>query len=186
MDRIGGLQLTRVCRKCGATKLFEPATWVTHHGKPVGRVCRVCKIAYRSAWQKTNKDRVADIGKKSRLKHAKKRSAATIAWQKLNKEKCVAKQIAWCKKNPGKVNARCVKRYLAKKLRIPKWAGLKAIQAIYIEASELTQATGIKHHVDHIVPLQGKLVSGLHVQNNLQILTAIQNILKSNTMEDCE
>ncbi len=58
--------------------------------------------------------------------------------------------------------------------RVPSWADLDKIKQIYAECPE-------GYHVDHIVPLQGILVSGLHVENNLQYLTAEENIKKSNT-----
>jgi hypothetical protein len=62
--------------------------------------------------------------------------------------------------------------------RVPEWANLGAIKATYREAARLTKETGIAHHVDHILPLNGKTVSGLHVEANLQILTARENLLK--------
>ena len=62
----------------------------------------------------------------------------------------------------------------ARKLRaIPKWANLEKIKEIYRNRKE-------GFHVDHIIPLKGKNVCGLHVENNLQHLTAKENILKSN------
>ena len=39
------------------------------------------------------------------------------------------------------------------------------------------------HHVDHIIPLHGKLVSGLHVESNLQVITQAANCTKSNKYE---
>lgn len=69
--------------------------------------------------------------------------------------------------------------------RTPKWADQEAIRAVYERASQLTAETGIPHHVDHEIPLQGRLVSGLHVAANLRPLPARDNVLKSNTFEPC-
>ena len=61
----------------------------------------------------------------------------------------------------------------------PEWADLDAIKEFYIEAQRLTKETGIAHEVDHIIPIRGKLVSGLHVPDNLQILTEKENQTKN-------
>lgn len=58
--------------------------------------------------------------------------------------------------------------------RTPSWADLEKIKEIYAKCPE-------GYHVDHVIPLRGELVSGLHVENNLQYLLAIENIKKSNT-----
>lgn len=92
----------------------------------------------------------------------------------------------WAKNNPGKISAKRAKRRAAKLQRTPKWLSkeqLRLIEDIYIKSVELAKSTGIEHHVDHIVPLQGKTVSGLHVPWNLQILTAKENLVKSNQFE---
>lgn len=62
----------------------------------------------------------------------------------------------------------------------PPWSNRAKIKKIYAECKRISIETGNVHHVDHIVPLQGKLVCGLHVHYNLQILTAFDNLSKSN------
>lgn len=73
--------------------------------------------------------------------------------------------------------------YLAQRARAtPTWADMDAIKKIYLEARRKTEETGTLHHVDHIIPLRGKIVSGLHVHYNLQIITAQENLRKSNRL----
>jgi len=61
------------------------------------------------------------------------------------------------------------RRRAREKRATPPWADLTAIRAVYRQAEEMTKATGELHVVDHIVPLAGKLVCGLHVHWNMQV-----------------
>ena len=89
----------------------------------------------------------------------------------------------WKQLHPGARSAWTAKRRAAKLQRTPLWltqAHHKQIEQFYWEAAEVSKLVGEFYHVDHIVPLQGKTVSGLHVPWNLQILPAKENLSKGN------
>lgn len=85
----------------------------------------------------------------------------------------------WALEQKGKWVAYVIARQTRIKQATPIWADLDAIKEFYIEAQRLTKETGIPHEVDHIIPIKGKVVSGLHVPANLQILTEKQNQTKN-------
>lgn len=62
----------------------------------------------------------------------------------------------------------------------PRWADMDAVRRVYELASRLEQSTGQKYHVDHIVPLKGKTVSGLHNEFNLAVIPMLDNLKKGN------
>jgi 5-methylcytosine-specific restriction endonuclease McrA len=101
-------------------------------------------------------------------------------YSKYRKLRLAQTRAEWTKKNRGMKTA-CNARYKArKKQAMPGWANKEKIDALYVEARRLTEKTGIKHHVDHIVPLKSDIVCGLHWEGNMQILTAEENIKKHN------
>jgi 5-methylcytosine-specific restriction endonuclease McrA len=94
-----------------------------------------------------------------------------------------AKETRWRAANPHKMCAQATARRSAKMRRTPPWLTDEhraAFDEIYCNAALLTKFHGEKYHVDHIVPLRGVTVSGLHVPWNLQILSAKENLSKSN------
>lgn len=90
-------------------------------------------------------------------------------------------------KNKGKTNA-LVKLYrLVKLKRTPTWLSneeKQRIECYYQLAAMYTKYGNEKWHVDHIVPLQGKTVSGLHVPWNLRVIPAVENIRKGNKFDN--
>ena len=89
----------------------------------------------------------------------------------------------WRQEHPDRICAWVRKRQAAQLQRTPAWLteqDHQAIEVFYAEARRLTLTTGIPHEVDHIVPLLGETVCGLHVPWNLQILTRFENRAKAN------
>lgn len=115
---------------------------------------------------KAKYDKNAD---KLRLKRREKYAVAP----EIERETAKYRSREWRLANPGHRNA-LKRKYIADKgLRTPAWADLKAIVDFYKNCPE-------GFHVDHIYPLRGKFVSGLHVLENLQYLPAIENMRKNN------
>lgn len=74
-------------------------------------------------------------------------------------------------------------RYLRTCVATPKWADFDKIAEVYRERDRIIRETGIDHHVDHMVPLNGKLVCGLHVHYNLRVIEARENLKKYNKFD---
>lgn len=86
----------------------------------------------------------------------------------------------YCEKHPAAKCASNAARRAAKLKATPSWADRRAIRRVYEDARSLVVVTGQKMHVDHIIPLKGRFVSGLHVAENLRPLPARENVKKSN------
>jgi hypothetical protein len=105
--------------------------------------------------------------------HASNRKEYRREWVSANREKVTSDHRDWCARNPERRREHH-KRYHAAKVRAtPAWADLAAIEKFYADRPE-----GME--VDHMVALQGRNVSGLHVHWNLQYLTPYQNAAKGN------
>lgn len=134
--------------------------------------CIKCTNEQTDAWVAKNRDR---------------KKIASDKWRFSNPESVKQNSRKWAKENPGKRNAQTMKRIAAKKQATPPWLTkehYREIEAFYIESSRLTIETGIPHEVDHIVPLQGKAVRGLHVPWNLKVVTRTKNRQYSNRLVD--
>lgn len=118
-----------------------------------------------AAWRAINRERL---------------KAEDAARYRHNKDTQRAKIAAWKAANPEKVAAINAARRAARKSAVPSWANRFFIEEIYHLARLRTKLLGVKHHVDHIVPLRSEIVCGLHCERNLRVIPAIDNQKKHN------
>lgn len=149
---------------------------------------------YKKAWCKANPQKRNEANKRWRLNNpakylaSKLKEAAKRKLQPRKKNDPEANRKAqrkWLANNQAKRNAYNVKHQAAKLQRIPKWLSkeqLKEIEQFYVDCKELQWLNDPSDplEVDHIVPLKGKNVSGLHVPWNLQIIPKSLNCSKGN------
>ena len=172
--------LQKVCKVCSESKeLFE-------FGKKAGgrlgvnTTCKPCINASRDNDEYRAK-RTAIHHAYTMGEEAKASRVVSLAkYNKSDKAKAVTTKYRNTPNGRAVTNSITSKRRAAQLQRTVSWSNPEAIKAIYAEAAQLTIDTGIIHHVDHQVPLQGKTVSGFHHEDNLQILTASENCSKSN------
>lgn len=147
--------------------------------------------ARANAWRKANPEKWKAIAKRTRNKNKAKIIARNKEYNKNNPDKKRAwikkyndthkqERSAYGKRNRGKFNAYFAKHKMLRKKATPAWADMEEIKRIYEMASFMTRHTGIPHQVDHIYPIKGKTVSGLHVETNLRVIPAKENRSKSN------
>lgn len=144
-------------------------------------VCVACK-RHRSilslAYQKANPEGARQRARKWQAENPEKVAVMREAGKDLRKE--LGRR--WRRENHGLVLYRNAMRRKAVKRATPPWADKDAIRAIYEECARLRRE-GHDVHVDHIMPLRGVNMSGLHVHWNLQILPAKENLSKGNRVQ---
>jgi len=140
--------------------------------------CRSCSKSYLTKWRNENPSAFQDWYSENK----EKRAEYWKKWYAENKDSRARSYSEWAKQNKHIVNALIAKRNAAKVKATPKWADLERIRDKYREAVEITEKTGVRHEVDHIYPLQGRRVCGLHCEDNLQVIGKVENIRKSNRM----
>jgi hypothetical protein len=141
---------------------------------------------YKKSYVKNNKDRISEQAKKYELENKDKLTEYRTKRYNKNREYILAVNKKYKQDNPHIHATKESKRRAAKLNRTPRWlteVDFERIGNEYKLASILSKLTGTSWHVDHIVPLQGKLVSGLHVPYNLRVIPAKENISKTNKYE---
>ena len=171
------------CPKCREVKSFETFYASSTHKTGYASWCKPCeserskaknianrehRLAKAKEWQEANKDR---------------HRASIQVWRESNKERYANYFVKYREENRGACNAKWMRREAARKQRTPVWLTNemhKKIEVEYKLAAWCSKVMGEDYHVDHVVPLQGKTVSGLHVPWNLRVILGKENRMKSN------
>ena len=157
------------------------------------------RIRYHADPEKTRLRTHAKYEKNAEQIKAKRRAAYAV---NADKEKAIAKvrsaewrtknpnhegtrisKKQWKLNNPGKVRADTVKRRVAKMQRTPAWLtddDYWMLEQAYELAALRTKMFGFSWHVDHVLPLQGKNISGFHAPTNVQVIPGVENVKKAN------
>ena len=128
--------------------------------------CMACSREKSAKWTLLNREKYLELKTASNEKRKSKNQAYAQMWRQANSEK----------KNAIEANRRA-----SKLQRTPAWANQSSIKMFY-EVAEVLSRGGVLFHVDHIIPLKGKEVSGFHVEDNLQVLPWHQNLRKGNRL----
>jgi hypothetical protein len=148
--------LSSWCKACYAAKNKE---WTSRH--------RSYYAARSRKWYWENRTRARTNAKARRIAHPERMKEYFKNWQKDNMHILLA--------NVAKRKAQKIKA-------TPQWANEFFMSEAYHLARLRTKMMGFVWEVDHIIPLRSKMVCGLHVEHNLQVIPAIQNRLKHNTI----
>jgi hypothetical protein len=135
------------------------------------RNCAECDKLHKTLYRYRHPERSKEIKKVGYYKY---------------RDRHLATRKKYVQNNKAKVNALAKAYKVRKKNRIPIWVDknhMWLIKEVYELAQIRTKESGYSWHVDHIIPLQGELVSGLHVIENLQVIPGIENIKKKNKYE---
>jgi exonuclease VII large subunit len=203
------MNLLKICSKCKIEKPFENFSKDKNRLDGYQRFCKTCVKEYyetnknklsiqKQVYREVNKDKIL-AQKKQHYEKNKDKLLIQMQnyrdenkdyftdyfkdYREVNKDKILIRNKKYRQNNHEKIIATVSKRRSAKLNATPCWLtkqDFAEIEELYLCARMFRLYTGEEYHVDHIIPLQGKTVCGLHVPWNLQVIPAKENLSKSN------
>jgi hypothetical protein len=170
----------KTCTKCGEAKPLSEYHANPRNASGLQSNCKACQRAAAKRWRVTNKQHITQYNSAYRASNREAITAQERQYRTTNKEKLAAKDRRRHLSNPNAALMRKQKRRAVARQAEPLWADAALIKLLYATRQYLTQETGEVWHVDHVVPLQGRNVCGLHVHNNLRVVPAKVNLAKGN------
>ena len=144
---------------------------------------RAINIEKARVWKKRNPAKVLASQRSRANVNREKNRAARKAWERRNPTAALESFKRYRERNRVEIRARLAASKEGREKRCALWANQDAIIEIYRQAELMTRTTGRLHVVDHIIPLQGRTVSGLHVETNLRVIEHHENARKHNLWE---
>ena len=163
--------------------MFNKKTYMQQYSKQYSQENKEKLNEYKLAWKK---EKLNDLEYRQRQNELQNIRRAKNGVNEEQAEKSRIRAKVWQSQNKSKVLANVKKYKLSKLNRTPSWlteSDHKVIWGFYEIAAMLTKHNGEQWEVDHKIPLNGKLVSGLHVPSNLQLMRSLDNRSKSNKFE---
>jgi len=168
------------CTNCGELKSLTQFGKKTRAPDGLHWECKTCRATESAAYRAKMQNVINEKQAKKRAENHELVIARRRQYTAKNRERLTEQNRKYYENNKGSENAKGA-RYRAKILQAtPLWADHSKILEYYENAQELSVLIGEPCHVDHIVPLQSKIVCGLHVEHNLQVLPGLENRSKGN------
>ena len=175
------------CPSCKWPLSVEAFGRCKSHPDGLGRKCRQCNKTVQARFRSQNPEKEKAAQSRYYAKNKEKVRAIVARWADKNPEKVKAAGARWRAENPEKGAANKAKRRARKLSATPSWLTDEhraEIEHHYRLANLLNRlfCTPGAWHVDHIAPLNNEDISGLHVPWNLRVITAKENLSKSNKL----
>jgi hypothetical protein len=184
------------CTKCGIDKESCEFSAQKSHKDGLRSHCKTCTGESSKIYRFANKATINRRTRKWAIDNSERSAKNQQRWISENPERVKSgSRIRYLRRakltpaqakqkrdsNPGRYCGYTAKRRALKLKATPSWNDEEKIHEIYLQCKFMNLTSDVRYEVDHIVPLQSKIVSGLHCIANLQILPMLENRRKSNS-----